>query len=136
MKLNEFEEQVIHEYIMFGIRPYNDNFDHVLEKAELGIRLSTSIDFSFGDQIEIGARGLNAFSLRPKQTALMIMTQDATLALDVLNAFRDGLLRSLTVRVERSWRCYIHCGDRVIEKTCEEDKASTENCCDELRKLC
>ena len=136
MKLNEFEESVIHDFVMGSTDSIPSRYDDILSKVELGVQIDQAIEF--GSAGVAGVDGLDspAFSLRPAGTALLIFTQDAELARSVLVAFKERLIRTLTVRIERSWRCYVHCGDRIIEKTCEEDKASTEACCDGLRSEC
>ncbi|WP_171205322.1 hypothetical protein [Ruegeria sp. HKCCA0235A] len=137
MKLNEFEESIVHEFIMGFTDLIPDEYDDILAKAELGIQIKRPVEFEIED-VRLGiVRGASpVFSLRPKGTALLIFTQDAHLARSVLVAFRKNVIQTLTVRVERSWRCYIQCGDRIIEKTCEEDKDSTEACCNSLRDQC
>ncbi|WP_299945246.1 hypothetical protein [uncultured Ruegeria sp.] len=137
MKLNDFEESIIHDFIMGETDAIPEEYNEILTKAELGVQITERIDF------EVDARRLGlesgpspAFTIAPKGIALLIFAQNAELAREVLVAFKKSVFSTLTLRVERSWRCYIHCSDRIIEKTCEEDKESTEACCIELRDSC
>ena len=53
-----------------------------------------------------------------------------------LDLFRLRVITHLLVRIDASWQCFINCGNKILEETCEEDKESTKKCCIGLKQQC
>ncbi|WP_300064753.1 hypothetical protein [uncultured Roseobacter sp.] len=137
MKLKAEEEKIIHDYVMGTTATLPEDHDDILTKMEVGIEIRHSIEFEYED-VRLGIREgtTPAFSLTPRDTGLIIFTHDAKLTRQVLNAFKEGIFKTLTLRVERSWACYVRCDNEVLYNECEEDRNSVVACCQDLKEQC
>lgn len=136
MKLNEQEEGLF-DLILRGEmkNSYEENVE-LYEKVEFGLHISrvSSLNLVFPDVLLVRVGPI--LRRREASDGLVIFSGSGEVIRELVDLWLNGDLIELAVRIERSWRCYLRCNGKILERTCEEDKASTTKCCEHLRNEC
>lgn len=135
MKLNEREESIF-DQILRGELPNNlAKFHDLYEKVEISLSLSSS-----EVQLTILDSEFQDFALVMRSSGrgrgMVIFTNDSTLTEQLVTLWSRSIINSISVRVERSWKCYIKCNGSIFDSICDEDSISTKKCQTHLRRKC
>ena len=135
MKLDENEERVFDEIIR-GEKDYNyEEYRELFEKVEIGFSFLVD-EFPFPFDFRPFARFPYTDPPEPEEAGLVIFTGNAKTTERIVRYWRQGFIRSLSVRVKRSWRCYLSCNNKTWSEVCNEDRASTSSCVIGLQRKC
>jgi len=135
MRLDKYEEETFDE-ILRGERDYHhEEYRKLFEKVEIGFNYPVD-DYPFLFGLRPFGRISSIDTPEAARSGLVILTGNAKVTERIVADWRDGFIRSLSVRVKRSWRCYLSCNNKTWSEVCNEDRASTASCVIGLQKKC